>query len=240
VEQRFGHACRVHNFVFVMRRGGILVRMNPLLQLSSAFGLSASAGLNAYIPLLTLSVLANRGVVHLNSPYDVMGSWWCITILVILCVVELVVDKIPGTDHVNDAIQTVVRPTAGALLFATQTGAIAPSSVHPGVWITIGLLTAGSVHAAKAVARPPLNVATIGMAAPIVSTLENITSVLVSLVSILLPVLTLFLMAVLGYVAYRGFRRFFRNRQPALQVSVVPARPLRALAPPIRRRSSVA
>jgi uncharacterized membrane protein len=183
--------------------------IEPLLRLSSAFGLSASAGLNAYIPLLLVSIMANRGVIHLTAPYDVMGTWWCITILAILCVVELVVDKVPGADHVNDAVQTVVRPTAGAILFASEAGVI--SSAHPGVWITLGLLTAGGVHAVKAVARPPINVATVGIGAPVVSVVENVMATVVSLVALLAPVLTLLLMGVIGWLGYKGFRRLVGN-----------------------------
>lgn len=209
----------------------------PLMHLSSAFGLSASAGLNAYIPLLLLSIMANRGVIHLTAPYDVMGTWWCITILTILCVIELVVDKVPGADHVNDAVQTVVRPTAGAILFASQTGAI--SSAHPGVWITIGLLTAGGVHAVKAVARPPLNVATVGIAAPVVSTLENVVSTVVSVLAIVAPLLALAVMALVGWLAFMAFRRFlYGPRHLRVQGAVVPAggavqRVVATRAPPV-------
>ena len=204
----------------------------PISHLSSAFGLSASAGLNAWIPLLLVSIMANRGVLHLNAPYDVMGTWWCITILAILCIAELVVDKIPGADHVNDAIQTVVRPTAGAILFASQTGVIPSSSVHPGVWVAIGLLTAGGVHAAKAVVRPPLNVATVGLAAPVVSTVENVATATLSLVAIIAPLLVLFVMALFGYMAFRALRHFFLRNPPG-RFTVVQVREVRILVPPV-------
>ena len=89
--------------------------MNPLLSLSSAFGLSGAAGLNAYIPLLLLSILARLHLVTLHAPYDVMGKSWCVAIFAVLCVIELIVDKVPGADHVNDVVQSFVRPTAGAI-----------------------------------------------------------------------------------------------------------------------------
>jgi uncharacterized membrane protein len=190
-----------------------------LLNLSSAFGLSSAAGLNAYIPLLTVSIMANRGILHLAKPYDVMGQWWCVAILVVLCIVEIVVDKVPGADHINDIVQTFVRPTAGAILFASQAGGIA--DVHPGVWITVGLLTSGGVHTAKALARPVINVTTLGIGAPIVSTLEDLVSTVVSIIAILAPILVIVVMGLLGWLMYKAFRRFVAGRRA------------RALLPPV-------
>jgi hypothetical protein len=40
--------------------------------------------------------------------------------LVILTLADLLADKIPGVDHVWDAIHTVLRPIAGALVAAAS------------------------------------------------------------------------------------------------------------------------
>ena len=82
----------------------------------TGIGLAAPAGLNAYIPLLALA-LADRATnrVTFNAPYDVLSSNLGIAILIILLTVEVTVDKIPGVDHVNDLIQSFVRPAAGAI-----------------------------------------------------------------------------------------------------------------------------
>lgn len=207
--------------------------MPELLNIFSALGLSSAAGLNAYIPMLLLSIMANRGYVHLAAPYDVLGSWWAIALLVVLCIIELVVDKIPGADHINDMIQTAIRPTAGAILFASQTGVI--SHVHPGVWLTIGILTAGGVHATKSIARPVVNFGTVGIGTPIVSSIENMVSTVVSLLAILAPIACMIVMCVFGWLMFKAFRRFvlrprtYRVRAVAVEervgeVVVVPVR----------------
>jgi hypothetical protein len=201
--------------------------MTELLHICSAFGLSSAAGLNAYIPLLTVGIMANRGVIHLAAPYDILGSGWAIALLVVLLIVEIVVDKVPGADHVNDMIHTAIRPTAGAILFASQAGVI--TGVHPGVWLTIGLLTGGSVHAAKAVARPIVNVATAGFGAPVVSTIEDLVGTVVSIVSILVPILAAILVGVFGWLMFKAFRRaFFGKGRPV----AVPAVAVETLPPP--------
>ena len=79
----------------------------------TAFGLSASAGLNAYIPLLTVSLLAKfTDLIKLQEPWDVMTSWWVIGVLSVLTIVEILADMFPGVNHVNDVVQSFIRPAA--------------------------------------------------------------------------------------------------------------------------------
>ncbi len=88
--------------------------MELLTGIFSAFGLSASAGLNAYIPLLVVALLARfTDLIKLNHPWDTLTSWWVIGLLVVLSVIEFFADKFPAVNHINDIIQTFVRPAAG-------------------------------------------------------------------------------------------------------------------------------
>jgi hypothetical protein len=53
--------------------------MTELLSVFTAFGLSFSAGLNAYIPLLIVALLGRYTTwFTLNSPWDALSSWWVI------------------------------------------------------------------------------------------------------------------------------------------------------------------
>jgi hypothetical protein len=195
--------------------------MDLLLNLSSAFGLSGAAGLNAYIPLFILSLLANRGYLPLAHPYDVLGHTWCVAVLAALCLMELVVDKIPGVDHINDLFQTLIRPTAGAILFASQMGIV--THIRPEVWIVLGLIIAGSVHAAKTTARPVINFSTLGVGGPVVSVIEDLISTVVSLLAIIAPFFCVAAMIVLGGVCWKMFIRLKKRRRP-LRVEAVPVR----------------
>lgn len=180
--------------------------------LSAAFGLSGSAGLNAYIPLLVVALAArfplSDPLVKLQAPYDLLGSWWAIGLIAVLLVVEIVADKIPAVDTVNDGIQTFVRPAAGAILFAGSTNVV--TDIHPILALGAGLLVAGGVHATKAAARPVVTVSTAGVGNPIVSTLEDIVALVVSLLAVVLPIIAaLLLLAMLITVVYlvRRWRR---------------------------------
>ncbi len=158
------------------------------MDILAAFGLSASAGLNAYIPLLIVSLLARfTDLIVLSEPWKAMGSWWIIGLLAVLSLVEFFADKIPAVNHVNDAVQTFIRPTAGAILFAASAKTI--TDIHPIISIAAGLLVAGTVHVVKAAAvRPAITATTAGLGDVPVSLAEDVVSTTLSLLSILLPV----------------------------------------------------
>ncbi len=159
-----------------------------LLDLASAFGLSTSAGLNAYIPMLTLALLARfTNLVQLQEPWTHLTSWWIIALLIVLLAIEELADKIPAVDTINDIIQTLIRPTAGAIVFAATTES--SINIHPLLALGCGVLLAGSVHVVKASARPVLTATTAGTANPIVSTIEDIVSAITSFVAIIFPYL---------------------------------------------------
>lgn len=178
--------------------------------LLAAFGLAGSAGLNAYIPLLVVA-LAGRfpttdPLLSLASPYDALTSWWSIGVLAVLFAVEVTADKIPVVDTVNDAIQTFVRPTAGAILFASSAGVI--TDIHPVLALVAGLLVAGTVHAAKATVRPAVTATTAGTGNWAVSTAEDVVAAGVSILAVLVPVAgAVVLLAVGWWVVVRVRRR---------------------------------
>jgi hypothetical protein len=177
--------------------------MAGISSIFSAFGLSASAGLNAYLPLLIVSIAARIEIIKLHEPFDVMKSWWVIGILIVLTLVEFFVDKIPAVDTINDIINTVIRPAAGAILFASTANIV--TDVSPVLSIILGLLAAGGIHAAKTTVRPVVTATTAGIGNPIISTVEDIVAAITSLVAILIPWLVL-LFATLGLVMFLWWR----------------------------------
>ncbi len=153
----------------------------------TAFGLSASAGLNAYIPLLVVALLARfSGWIDLHAPWSALESWWVIGVLILLSLVEFFADKIPAVNHVNDLIQSFVRPTAGAIVFAASARV---ADVNPILAMIAGLLVAGGVHAVKSVAvRPAVTASTGGTANVPVSIMEDIVSTILSILAVVIPV----------------------------------------------------
>jgi hypothetical protein len=163
--------------------------MELLTGVLAAFGLSASAGLNAYIPLLVIGLVARyTELIQLSSPWDALTSWWILGILLILSLVEFFADKLPAVNHVNDAIQTFVRPVAGAIVFAASANVI--TDIHPILALACGVLVAGGVHAVKSAAVRPAVTATTGGAANVpVSIAEDILATFLSVLAVIVPIL---------------------------------------------------
>jgi hypothetical protein len=160
------------------------------MDIMTGAGLAAPAGLNAYIPLLTVGLLARfTDLVTLNAPYDIIASDAGLIILTVLLVIELFADAIPGIDSVNDVIQSVIRPAAGAfLMLAADEGML---DMHPILQVIIGAGLAGAVHAVKALGRPVITMSTGGLGNPGVSSLENLLALVLSIMAILIPVAVL-------------------------------------------------
>jgi LPXTG-motif cell wall-anchored protein len=171
-----------------------------VLEALTGTGLAASAGLNAYIPLLVMGLLSRfTGAVDLPHDWQWLGNGWVLAILTGLLAIEVVADKVPLVDHVNDVVQTVVRPTAGGIVFGAGSSAQTATVTDPGAffgshrWVPIaaGVLIALCVHGVKAASRPVINATTAGFGAPVASTAEDVTSVVMSLLAILVPILVL-------------------------------------------------
>ena len=198
-----------------------------MLELLTGTGLATASGLNAALPLLILGSLDRwTGLVDLPSGWAWLSNPWVLGILALLLVLEVVADKIPGVDHVNDVVQTVIRPTAGGLAFGAGSGAQTVAVTDPESFFTsdawvpvaIGVVLALTVHAGKALARPVVNATTAGLGAPVVSTLEDVTSFALTVAAILLPILVRVLLALLLWAGIRAaqkraVRRAMRGKQ---------------------------
>lgn len=174
-----------------------------MLEFLVGSGLATAAGLNAWMPLFVLG-LADRFVpaVELPAGWAWLSSDVALWIVGVLLVVEIIADKIPAVDSVNDVIQTVVRPAAGGIAFGAGSSAETvrvddPDLLTGTAWvpIVIGVVIALAVHAVKATVRPAANVATVGLAAPVISTVEDVTSLGLSVLAIVLPVVALVVIA---------------------------------------------
>jgi hypothetical protein len=195
-----------------------------MLEFLVGSGLAAAAGLNAWMPLFVLG-LADRLVpaVELPGPWSWLSSDVSLWIIGVLLVVEIVADKIPAVDSINDVIQTIVRPASGGVVFGA--GATAetvrvddPASLladNAWVPIVLGIVIALIVHALKASVRPLANLATAGLAAPVVSSVEDMGAFALAVTAIFVPILAGILLVALivgGIVAFRRRRGWASRR----------------------------
>lgn len=177
------------------------------MDILTAIGLALPAGLNAYIPLLGLALAQRFELIALNDPWSAIGDWWVIALMSVLLLVEVLADKFPVIDHVNDAMQSVVRPAAGAVVAVAASGQAGEN--YPLVMVILGVLLAGSVHTVKASVRPLVNATTGGTGAPLASVTEDAAAVASTALAIFAPVLVLALVGLFGW----GVARFTRRRR---------------------------
>ncbi len=198
------------------------------LETLTGIGLATSAGLNAYIPLLMIGLLGRfTNLMELPGAWQWLENDWVLGILAVLLAVEVVADKIPIIDHINDAIQTVVRPTAGGLAFGAATSSQTVTVSDPAnffsdnQWVPIvaGIAISFIVHSMKAAVRPFVNVSTAGAGAPVASTAEDIFSVSMSFIAIIFPVLIIFFLIFLiwFFVSMRKRRKRKRAEKEELE-----------------------
>jgi uncharacterized protein DUF4126 len=155
--------------------------------LCGAFGLSAAAGLNAWLPLFGAALAQRLDIVELAQPFDDLSGTGALVVLGVLTAADFVGDKIPAVDHVLHAIGTVVAPVSGAALFTGQTGA--ETDLPTLAAILLGGGTAESIHAGRAAIRPLSTATTAGMGNPVLSTLEDAASIGLTVIAFALPIL---------------------------------------------------
>ena len=191
----------------------------------TGMGLSAAAGLNAYIPFLVVALIARfTDVITLPDSYTWIESNWAIGAGLVLLLAEVVLDKIPAVDTVNDAVQTFIRPSMGGLIFAATTAASDLDSSawmqqHQWVGVALGIVVSGLVHSGKMAARPIINAGTLGAGAPVLSTAEDGASIGLSLIAVFVPVLVVLALALLAWVVVWVALRVRRRRRERARLS---------------------
>ncbi len=180
--------------------------MAGVLNLFQALGLSAASGLNAYIPLLVIGLLARfTNLIHLHEPYDVLTHALVLVALAALAALDFIGDKVPAVDHVLHLLGLVVHPVAGALLFLAANSDTA--TVNPVLAAVCGLALAGGVHAARATARPFATATTAGLANPLVSFAEDVVALVLSVLAVVVPVVAALLVLLLAVALVRFVQR---------------------------------
>lgn len=192
-----------------------------MLELLTGAGLASASGLNAFIPMLSLGLLSRfTDLVNLPAGWEWLENEWVLGIIAVLLVLELVADKIPAIDSINDVVQTVIRPTAGGIVFGAGTAAQTSAIQNPAEWwqsnawvpVVIGVITALVVHAGKAGTRAATNTVSVGAAAPVLSVGEDAMSVGLVFAAILIPVLVLVLLLALVLMFWWMWSTFRRMR----------------------------
>lgn len=176
-----------------------------------AIALAACAGVRAWLPLLLAGGLHRLGFLQLGASFDFLGSNRALILFAVATAIEIAGDKIPAVDHTLDAISTLLRPAAGAMLAASVMGRVTDPLTAAALGIAMGAPTAIVPHAAKSGLRALSTTLTAGLANPVISVLEDLLAFVMFVLAVLVP-----LVVVLGLVLLVFFaaRRYARRAQP--------------------------
>jgi hypothetical protein len=189
--------------------------VNPLQTLGLALGAGFSSGLNLYATIATLGLLQRYGVIHLPDSLQVLSHPWVLGIALALYAIEFLADKIPYVDTVWDAVHTLIRPPAAALLAYSATVAAPPE------WRWSAALVAGGValtsHSTKASTRAAVNTSPEPFSNWLLSLGEDALAVWLTWMATVHPTATIVVVALLivlaGFLLFYLFRFLRRSLQ---------------------------
>jgi hypothetical protein len=199
------------------------------MDIGTSYGLAFASGINAYLPLLSFALAARFFHLYkVNPDFAYITQDWFLIALAMLALADIFADKIPGVDHIWDAIHTVLRPIAGALVAAASGQAVAGPGLVTA--LAFGGTVAGATHATKATTRIASTAATVGFGNIFLSVGEDIVMVASVLLSLLAPsimVIALALLLVLFFLllpligrSIRRVRRWQRARVNARGIAI--------------------
>jgi len=189
--------------------------VNPLQTLGLALGAGFSSGLNLYATIATLGLLERYDIIHLPGSLQVFSHAWVLGIALALYAIEFLADKIPYVDTVWDAVHTLIRPPAAALL------AYGATVAAPAEWRWSAALLAGGValtsHSTKASTRAAVNTSPEPFSNWLLSLGEDALAVWLTWMATVHPTATIvvvtFLIALAGFLLFHLFRFLRRSLQ---------------------------
>jgi hypothetical protein len=185
--------------------------LESLLSLLLGISLSAACGFRIFVPFLVMSVAALSGHLTLDSGFAWIGSPAALVMFAIATVLEVAGYYIPWLDEILDVIATPTAIVAGTLTTASTITEMSPM-LQWTLAIVAGGGAAGIIQGLTDVTRLTSSLSTGGVANPLVSTMELITSTLLSIMAIALPLFTgVIVIGVLIFAAQKLWV-FFRRR----------------------------
>jgi hypothetical protein len=182
-----------------------LVEIVPSLALG--IGLAACAGIRAWLPLLLVGGLARWDVISLAPSFQFISSNRALILFGVATLVEIAGDKIPAVDHALDALSTVLRPAAGALLASSVLWSVSDPLTALTLGTAVGAPSALVPHAAKSTLRIASTTFTGGLANPVLSFLEDAVALVLFVLTVLVPLVVAALVVVTAFFVLRKLLR---------------------------------
>jgi len=163
-------------------------------------GLAAASGFRVFLPPFLLSIAVRADAVDVNlmdTPFEYFDSNVAVILLGVATVAEFAAYYVPWVDNLLDSIASPAAVVAGS----GMTALVLEGNTDPVIQWSLAIIAGGGVTAivqgATVVTRGISTTLTAGFANPIVSTGENLASVILALIAMVLPILAAVIVAVL-------------------------------------------
>jgi hypothetical protein len=187
-------------------------------QFATAYALSTSVGLRAFLTLALAALAVHFGYLHPSAQFSWLGTDGVMWTLFGLAALEFFADKIPVVDHFLHAISFATKPLAAAILVGS---AVPDGTPDAGLYTAMfaGAANALGINAASATARAASTSMTFGLGNPVLSVIEDGIALAGVAISFFLPILGAFiaicLTVFLVCLARRAWTYLHSKREPA-------------------------
>ena len=171
-----------------------------IIALSMGLGLAAASGFRVFLPPFLLSIAVRADAVDVNlmdTPFEYFDSNVAVILLGVATVAEFAGYYVPWVDNLLDSIASPAAVVAGS----GMTALVLEGNTDPVIQWSLAIIAGGGVTAivqgATVVTRGISTTLTAGFANPIVSTGENLASVILAIIAMVLPIFAAVLVAVL-------------------------------------------
>jgi hypothetical protein len=184
--------------------------METLLSICIGIGLSAACGFRIFVPPLVMSIAVQAGQLELSPDFAWIGSTPATIAFAVGALLEVGAYYIPFIDSLLDVVATPTAVVAGTIISASMVSELSPM-LQWTVAAIVGGGAAGAVQGLTDVTRLSSNTLTAGFANPGVSTMELLSSTVLSILAIAAPFLAAALVFVVLWLLWLGVRTLYRK-----------------------------
>jgi Domain of unknown function (DUF4126) len=192
--------------------------MDALSAAALGIVLAATAGLRAFLPVFSASLMALLTDLPLPASLGWLERPQTVLIFGVATLLEILGDKIPVVDHALDSVQVLTKPVLAVLAATPFLYQLSPE-YSVAIGILLGAPLALGVHSAKATARLGSTATTAGMGNPFLSIAEDLAAIAAIILGFLAPLLALVLMAATIFFIARLALRVRRRRKAAARAA---------------------
>lgn len=173
-----------------------------ILSIILGVSLSAACGFRVFVPLLIMSIASLAGHLTLNPGFQWIGSYPALIAFAVATVLEIAAYYIPWLDNILDSIAIPAAFVAGVIVSASCISGMSPF-LKWALAVIAGGGSAAVVQGFTTVTRGISTITTKGGGNAYISTVEVVSSAVLSVLAIAVPVIVVAVVIFLVYFSIR-------------------------------------